>query len=243
MGWKKIRIDFATTVKCQFCPRHITSGKAVIVQHDNGMLSYAGPSCAKDPNKVDNPKEKIIDVTKGCVEEHISTKKEVKIAINTEQDENLPTSLDFDNYFDENAAKAYLLLRFEKLAHIQKISDFKSKKLNSIYQKYVIENKISLDDEKYLSMVMHGKKYPEFTYKSLQSLYATDFWLRVFLEKKPEHKFIKSLLEQLHQNLSLSKPQMEKLNECFTEVKGMKITLKTNSFGQKKAPFHHGARV
>ncbi|OOF53731.1 hypothetical protein BKK56_10920 [Rodentibacter genomosp. 2] len=231
MGWKKIRIDFATTVKCQFCPRHITSGKAVIVQHDNGILSYAGPSCAKDPNKVDNPKEKIIDVTKGCVEEYTTTKNKTQTAINTVQDEDLPMSLDDDNYFDENAAKAYLLLRFEKLAHIQKISDFRSEKLSGIYQKYVIENEISPDDEKYLNMVMHGEKYPEFTYKSLQSLYATDFWLRVFLEKKPEHKFIQSLLEQLHQNLSLSKPQMEKLNECFTEVKGMKITLKTNSFG------------
>ncbi|OOF59750.1 hypothetical protein [Rodentibacter myodis] len=231
MGWKKIRIDFATTVKCQFCPRHITSGKAVIVQHDNGILSYAGPSCAKDPNKVDNPKEKIIDVTKGCVEEHTSTKNKAQIAINPVQDEDLPTSLDDDNYFDENAAKAYLLLRFEKLAHVQKISDFRSEKLSGIYQKYVADNKISPDDEKYLNMVMYGDKHPEFTYKSLQSLYATDFWLRVFLEKKPGHRFITSLLEQLHQYLKLSKTQMEKLNECFTEIKGMKITLKTNSFG------------
>lgn len=231
MGWKKVRIDFATTVKCQFCPRHITSGKAVIVQHDSGILGYAGPSCAKDPNKVDNPNEKIIDVTKGCVEEHTSPKKKTQMAVNTTQDENLPTSLDFDNYFDENAAKAYLLLRFKKLAHIQKISDFKSEVLNDIYQRYVTENQISQDDEKYLNIVMYGNKHPNFTYKSLQSLYATDFWLNAFLEKKPEHKFIKSLLEQLHKKLSLSKAQMEKLNECFAETKGMKIKLKTNSFG------------
>ena len=230
MSWKKIRIDFTSTVKCQFCPRHITSGKAVVVQHDSGIFSYAGPSCAKDPRKVTNPKEKILDVTKGCVEEHISSEKQVKL--NAVKDEELPTSLDFDDYFDEKAAKAYLVLRFEKLSHIPKISDIKSEKLNSIYEKYINEDKISPEDEKYLNMVMYGNKQPKFTYKSLQSLYAIDFWLNVFLRGKPAHKFITSLLEQLHNKLSLSPNQINKINECFSEINGIKVKLKAIPFKQ-----------
>ena len=231
MSWKKIRIDFASNVKCQFCPRHITSGKAVIVQHNSGRLSYAGPSCAKDPNKVSNPKEKIIDVTKGCIEEHTSNKKHTKTEQNTLRDEELPTSLDFDDYFDEKAAKAYLVLRFEKLSHIPKISEMKSEKLNRIYEKYINEDQISPEDEKYLNVVMYGKKQPKFTYKFLQSLYAIDFWLNVFLREKPDHKFITSLLEQLHNRLSLSPNQINKINECFSEINGIKVKLKANSFG------------
>lgn len=231
MGWKKIRIDFAPKVKCQFCPRHITSGKAVIILNDNGLYSYAGPSCAKDPIKVDNPKDKIIDITKGCIEEHSLTQREGKSTLYANTNEELPTSLDFDDYFDDNAAKAYLLLRFEKLAHIPKISTSNSAKLTSIYQKFLSEENINIYDEKYLKVVMYGTKQPLLTYKSLQSVYAADFWLNIFLEKQPEHKFSQSLLKYLHQNLRLSENQINKLNECFSEIKGIKIKLKTNGFG------------
>ncbi len=38
--WKKIRIDFTDTVKCQFCSRMITSGKAIVVQNELGNISF-----------------------------------------------------------------------------------------------------------------------------------------------------------------------------------------------------------
>lgn len=228
MGWKKIRIDFAPEVKCQLCHRYIYSGKAIIIMNDNGEYAYSGPHCAKDPIKVDNPTDKLIDITKGCIEEHSNNHNNSGSQRAKKQNdlEDAPISLDFDDYLDTNAAKAYLILRFEKLTHIPTITKLNSEKLASIYQRYKSTGVILSNEENYLKTVMYGTKYPKFSYKNLQSVYATDFWLHIFMTKNSDHKFATSLQSYLHSYLTLSDKQMDKLNECFSEQKNMKVKLK-----------------
>ena len=194
MVWKKVRIDFTDRIKCQFCPQPITSGKGIVVVNEDGEYAFSGPCCAKKAKNVINPTEKLIDVTKGCLEYSV-TSSPSRILSNS--DNNPLIVLESNDYFDENAVKAYLLLRFEKLTHIPAINTVTSSKLTEIYNQYKKTDKISEKDKKYLEKVMYGENFPKFTYKNLQAVYAADFWLNLFIQhnKAEDLKFIESLLK------------------------------------------------
>ncbi|MBV6540764.1 hypothetical protein HT667_04675 [Ursidibacter maritimus] len=233
MEWKKIRIDFTETVKCQFCARMITSGKGIVVQDEMGNLAFSGPSCAQNKNgsNVINPKEKVIDITKGCVLQETNKASPGKEQNSTEQD-NFASKHDNEvhNYLDVNAVKAYLILRFEKLSHLTSI--LKSQKLNEIYQNYKQTDQISSDDENYLRMIMYGHRHPTCTYQNLQAVYAAEYWLNSFIEHHSDNDltFIRSALTQLRKKLTLTEKQILGINNWFKYTDGKMVKLKTNAF-------------
>lgn len=235
--WKKIRIDFTDTVKCQFCSRLITSGKAIVVQDESGNISFSGPSCAQNKNgrNVVNPTEKIIDITKGCLL-HEPTKND-KTDKQTEIEQDNFTSIHDDevhNYLDSNAVNAYLILRFGKLSHLTSI--IKSQKLNNIYHNYKLTGQISPKDENYIRMIMYGDAYPLYTYKNLQAVYAAEFWLQSFIQHNPKSdlNFIQDTLSQLRRKLTLTEKQIIGINNWFKNSDGKMVKLKANAFVREK---------
>lgn len=235
--WKKIRIDFTDTVKCQFCSRMITSGKAIVVQNELGNISFSGPSCAQNKNgqNVVNPKEKIVDITKGCLLHEPTTNDKTDKQVDVEQDNF--TSIHDDevhNYLDNNAVNAYLTLRFEKLSHLTSI--IKSQKLNEIYHNYELTGQISQKDESYIRVIMYGEAYPLYTYQNLQAVYAAEYWLQSFIRHNPESdlSFIQDTLNQLRRKLTLTEKQIMGINNWFKNSDGKMVKLKTNAFVRGK---------
>ncbi|MCI5764958.1 hypothetical protein [Actinobacillus porcinus] len=235
--WKKIRIDFTDTVKCQFCSRLITSGKAIVVQDEFGTLSFSGPYCAQNKNgqNVVNPKEKLIDITKGCLLHEPTKNDKTDKPIDVEQDNF--TSIHDDevhNYLDSNAVNAYLTLRFGKLSHLNSI--IKSQKLNDIYRNYELTGQISLKDENYIRMIMYGDAYPLYTYQNLQAVYAAEYWLQSFIQHNPgsDLNFIQDTLNQLRRKLILTEKQIMGINNWFKNSDGKMVKLKVNAFVREK---------
>ena len=235
MIWKKIRIDFTETVKCEFCNRKITSGKGIVIQNENGIFSFAGPSCAQNEHNVINPKESIMDITKGCelheIERKPSSAKSIKLnKDNNEDNFTKQDDIDSNDYLDTNAVKAYLTLRFGKLGHIESIP--KADRLNKIYESFITSGKILEQDERYISVIMYGDKYPRFTYRNLQAVYAAEFWLMSFIKNHNSEKseFMKSILQYLRSNLYLTPKQINAVNNWFTYSDGKQIKLKSNAF-------------
>lgn len=237
MVWTKIRIDFTETVKCEFCNRKITSGKGIIIKNELGELSFSGPTCAqnRNGNNVANPQEKIIDITKGCVLQELeskSTSTGITVAHIKTEDDNFTSQEDSDvhNYLDNNAVKAYLTLRFEKLSHIVAIP--KATKLTAIYSNYINTGNISSEDENYIRMTMYSDKFPLFTYKNLQSVYAAEYWLNSFIEnnKDKDLSFIQSNLNQLRSKLYLTQKQIDGINKWFAYSERKQIKLKNDAF-------------
>lgn len=237
MVWTKIRIDFTETVQCEFCSRKITSGKGIVIKNENGDISFSGPNCAQNRNgkNVSNPNEKIVDITKGCIlQELMPIRSDRGMAtVNIRIDEDNFTQLndiDVHNYHDINAVKAYFTLRFEKLGHINAIP--KAKKLVEIYNTYISEGKILNKDESYIKMIMYGDKYPRYSYKNLQSVYAADYWLVLFIENNngKDLTFIESTLHHLRTKLFLTKKQIIGINNWFSHSEGRKVKLKENAF-------------
>ncbi|EIJ69713.1 hypothetical protein [Pasteurella bettyae] len=233
MKWKKIRIDFTETVKCQFCARMITSGKGIVVQDEMGNLAFSGPSCAQNRNgpNIVNPKEKVIDITKGCVLQEPNKTLSGKEQNSTEQD-NFTSKHDNEvhDYLDVNAVKAYLILRFEKLSHLTSI--LKSRKLNEIYQNYKQTGQISSGDENYLRTIMYRCIHSAYTYQNLQAVYAAEYWLNSFIEHHPDNDltFISSTLTQLRKKLTLTEKQILAINNWFKHSDGKMVKLKANAF-------------
>lgn len=235
--WKKIRIDFTDTVKCQFCSRLITSGKAIVVQDEFGTLSFSGPSCAQNKNvqNVVNPKEKIIDITKGCLLQEPTKNDKADKPIDVEQDNF--TSIHDDevhNYLDSNAVNAYFTLRFGKLSHLNSI--IKSQKLNNIYHNYELTGQISLKDENYIRKIMYGDSHPSHTYQNLQAVYAAEYWLQSFILHNPgrDLNFIQDTLNQLRKKLTLTEKQIMGINNWFKNSDGKMVKLKVNAFVREK---------
>lgn len=236
MMWKKIRIDFTETVKCEFCNRKITSGKGVLIENEKGKISFSGPSCAQNKNgyNVNNPNERIIDITKGCELKDDTTIQyaEYKVASRNRDEENFTQQDDSEthNYLDENAVKAYLTLRFEKLSHISAI--IKSERLTQIYQQYITSGRLLDEDENYIRTIMYGSRFSFLTYKNLQAVYAAEYWLTSFIEHNTDKNldFIHSTLAQLRNKLYLTHNQIIGINKWFSHSSRKQIKLKNNAF-------------
>lgn len=229
MTWKAIRVDFTPKIKCQFCTQYITSGKGVLVKNEKEEYAFSGPCCAKKSKNVINPTEKLVDVTKATFEQINKIHKNPSHTLPNIKDTTGAEKLD---NFPEDMAKSYLVLRCEKLAHIERISKFTSNKLNDIYQKFKISGNISKSHETYLNTIMFGKKFPTFTYQNLQAIYAADYWLSYFINnsKTIDVSFAESLLEQLGRKLTLTVKQIEGINKWFDNAEEKMLKIKTNAF-------------
>lgn len=208
MNWKAIRKDFTDPIKCEFCPRHITSGKAIVICNEYNQISFAGPNCGKDPKNIINAEEKIPDLTKGYLQENDYEK-----SIKNSNTSNTNKSARTEEI--KHKIKAYLILRCEKLVHIPQIHFLSSQKLVEIYDYFKKNDDIKNQDINYMKAVMSSENRPLLSYKNLQAVYAADFWLNTLKRTKIDNSFIDSVYDQLHKKLSLSPKQIDVINSLL----------------------------
>lgn len=227
MVWTVIRIDFTEKCVCIFGEKkhYITSGKAYVVVNEQGVEAFCGPQCAKNPNYVKNPDEKVPDLTKGCLDIDI---KDQNASTCTNPNNKKPASTNKQE-LNHNKAIAYLLLRVQKLSHYPQI---RYAKLDDIYNRY-ISNQIADNDIIFLLKLIESPNYPEYSYKNLQAIYACDFWINQFLRENTDKNttFIESIKKYLFDKLALTPSQIEGLNSWFDNTNRRKmINIKPNAF-------------
>ncbi len=211
MPYKAIRRDLTEiTKKCYFCPKHLTSLKAYILENvDTGEVVFAGPTCAK--NNVQDPGlfSNVPDLTKFT-----------EATQNRENGQSEGTNHTGRNIIDdpERKAKEYLLLREYKLAEELNCS---YEVLRNYYDKSKIEE-LSEDDIKHINNI-EAKAPKELKLSNLQKVYNYLFWIDVAVNKLPGDKldFLKGVRSQLMKNKKISEKQKIGVNEWLKRIDGV----------------------
>lgn len=216
MPFRLVRIDFSDEPRCRFCPNKLTSGKVRILRDDQGDEVQAGPTCAQ--KHAINHREKVPDLTKAAIEP------EEEKGANGRGGSGAGSERSTDEQAEQQRrekAEAYLLLRTEKLKTLRGVF---LKQMEEIRHRYA-EGNTKPNDYLYISNLMAkaDRDMPKLSLQNLQAVYAARFWMQHLLRLTPSEArstFLKSILEHLEANLSLSSAQVARLNECLSESAG-----------------------
>ena len=207
--YKVIRRDLTeTTRKCDFCPKDLTSLKAYVLEDcETGMLSYAGPTCAKN-NAGEDALTGIPDLTKftSATNEHKGGGGGVGNKNGTHADN------------PQKRAIEYLTLREEKLVDELNCS---YKILKNYYEKHKTQG-LSETDISHINNI--ATKAPEnLSLSTLQKIYSYLFWIDVGIEKLPKDKteFLRSIRQALVLKGKISDKQKSALNKWLENIQGV----------------------
>ncbi|MCW9696139.1 hypothetical protein [Proteus mirabilis] len=230
MLWKVVRIDFNERCACVFGSKthYITSGKGYVVVDNEGNERFSGPNCARNPDYVSNPEEKVPDLTKGCLEPDSEDDGAAPSSRLKGNNGKVRVASTIDEHSKQNAI-AYLLLRVQKLQSIPKI---KYSKLDAIYRRYQLAS-LTDNDFIFLYKLIDSNSFPEYSLKNLQAFYACEFWINQFIQDNQEKdlSYVESLRSYLHAKLALTPSQITGLNKWFDNTNGRKmVRLKPNPF-------------
>ncbi|WP_185265986.1 hypothetical protein [Halopseudomonas xiamenensis] len=144
MPYRLVRIDFSDDRKCAFCSRPLTSGKVRILVDDNEHEAHAGPVCTK--KNISNLGERVPDFTLTALN---GDEPEMSGVGGGRAGTHIPTQTPEDKA--RNKAISYLLLRIEKLSHLNGMSQPKLAELHSRYQ----ARRLTANDYSYLTNLMN----------------------------------------------------------------------------------------
>lgn len=210
MDYKALRKDLTDdTQKCHFCPNHLTSLKAYVLEDlGSGQTVYAGPVCAK---KNIGPEEKLSslpDLTR-----FTDTANEGNGAGGSGGGGGGESVRD-----DRKFALEYLLLREQKLVGVLK-SSYK------VLRDYYLQSlNRSLTDAEVSHIVNIEAKAPNhLRLTSLQRCYNYLFWIDLAIERVDPDKvaFLKSVRDTLIRTHEISVAQREAVNRWLKNIAGV----------------------
>ncbi|WP_438766400.1 hypothetical protein [Kushneria sp. TE3] len=207
MPYQVIRRDLTeTTRKCDFCPQHLTSLKAYILEDlETGELSYAGPTCAEN------------NAGKGSL---FGTPDLTKFTFPKNDREGGVSGggggASADN--PEKRAIEYLMLRESKLVSELKCS---YPVLKKYYEK---QNGQGLSEADIRHVNNIAAKAPEnLSLETLQRIYNYLFWIDVAIEKLPKekNKFLVGVRSTIILRGKIFERQTESINNWLKNIDGV----------------------
>jgi hypothetical protein len=216
--YNKIVIDFMTDEQCVFCDSGRTLKKGIVLRNlETKELVVSSTSCFdKHIIKISNPKEVIPNLTKGVIGKPSESYK------NSDNTQGGKTSHQISNL-------EYLILRQEKLSHIKGI---KYDGIQDIYDSYKKDFKISETEDFRLNKFIEStiEKFPDYSPRNLQKLYASLFWLKYAIDKQRNEKskkFLQDIHDKYQKSRKLSRKQVDSVYETLKNLNS-KIEKKTD---------------
>jgi hypothetical protein len=208
MNYKPLRKDLTeTTRQCNFCPKHLTSLKAYVLEEINtGKIVYAGPTCTKNNIASDFSLAGIPDFT--------------RYTLPNKESENCSGGTGGYNGISTDdpsrRVKEYLELREEKLAEEMQCSD-------AVLRSYYIKSKIEPLNDNEITHInsIEEKSQEKFKFINLYKCYNYLFWIDVAINKlSGDPKFLKSIRSTLVSTGKISDKQKDGVNKWLSTIKG-----------------------
>ncbi len=204
--FKKVLIDFMTDENCAFCEsgRTLKEGVRLINLVTRSMVVCSKHCLDKESLQIINASETIPDVTRGIIQQNLNGKAYPSGNSNKEKE----------------SALEYLILRQDKLSEIEGIP---YNGINDIYQEFEEDHSLSLSALNRLNKFIQTTtiRFPEYSLRNLQKLYASVFWLQYARDKADNLKtkeFLESVLKHYKRKKFISIKQDTAIKKTFKSL-------------------------
>lgn len=211
MSYKPLRKDLTeTSSKCFFCPRHMTSLKAYVLENiHTGEVVLAGPTCAQNNLAQGQTLNGIPDLTKftqpnGTGIPGVGGGGGGNIGQGTNS--------------DLKRAVEYLELREGKLA--QRLNCSYTVLRN--YYNFLATRQLTVNEVNHVNNI-ENQAPKSLTLSELQRCYNYLFWIDIAIEQLPDTKtgFLKDIQKKVIKGIGLTKSQLGAVNKWLENIEGV----------------------